>query len=335
MLDYPYTTPKQTVHLHLALDIRASINQKERRILQQYGKMNDGISRDILVPSTMTLHGLHYAIQQLLGWQNGHLHHFELPHKIFQQLVDNRFQRWGELCGVYFRFPTDDTEDLYWDDDYDGSQQFSTWLRRRYTGPYEYDGQSEGFLQCYKEVLDFYKRFPVIDVQPSFADTLKHPQRSVISKRISPQKATLDEVFRSIFFESSPTELLERLRLHDLLFLAPPPPDYALPDRQTLPLPVTKELWYYYDYGDDWKVRITLVENSPLAQENPQVYQQEKPICIQRDGVSLMDDVGGIHGYCDFLWDLHHSDSITRQELRKWASFMGWTGRLRSPVRML
>lgn len=32
MLGYPYTTSKQTVHLHLALDIQAPINQKERSI---------------------------------------------------------------------------------------------------------------------------------------------------------------------------------------------------------------------------------------------------------------------------------------------------------------
>ena len=107
-------------------------------------------------------------------------------------------------CGIYFRFPTDYLEDLYWDDNYDGPQQFSTWLRRRHTGPYEYDGQREGFLQCYKEASDFYKRFPVIDVQPSFVDTLKHLQKRAISKRFSPQKATLAEVFRSIFFESAP-----------------------------------------------------------------------------------------------------------------------------------
>lgn len=71
MLHYPHTIPKQTVHLHPALDLQASINQEERSILQQYGKMIDGISRDILVPSTMPLRGLHYAIQQLFGWQMG------------------------------------------------------------------------------------------------------------------------------------------------------------------------------------------------------------------------------------------------------------------------
>lgn len=149
--------------------------------------------------------------------------------------MDNRFQRWGKLCGVYFRFPTEDMDNLYCDDDYDGSMQFSTWLRRQYTGPYEYNIRCEGFSQCYKEVLDFYKYFPVINGHPP--------------KTHSPKNATHDEVFRSIFFESAPTELLERLRLHYLLFLTPPPPDYALPDRQT-PLPVTTELWYYFDYRD-------------------------------------------------------------------------------------
>lgn len=72
MLGYTHTIPKQTVHLHLALNTQASINQEERSILQQCRKMIDGIFRDIFVPSTMTLHGLHYAIQQVFGRQNRH-----------------------------------------------------------------------------------------------------------------------------------------------------------------------------------------------------------------------------------------------------------------------
>lgn len=219
--------------------------------------MIDGISRDILVPSTMTLHELHYAIQQLFGCQSGHLHHFQLPRKIFQQLVDNRFHRWGELCGVYFRFPTEDVEALYCNDDYDGSLQFSTWLRRSLE---------------YKTAI-VKTSCSAWGITGAFSERLH-------SKTHFPKAPTLDEVFRNIFFESVPTELLKQLRLQDLLFLSPPPQDDVLSDCQTLPLPVTTELWYYYDYGNNWKVHITLGKNSSLAQEHPQIFQQKKPICI-------------------------------------------------------
>ena len=43
---------------------------------------------------------------------------------------------WEELCGVYFRFPVEDDEESYWDDDYDGKKSFNSWLKQKYTGPY-------------------------------------------------------------------------------------------------------------------------------------------------------------------------------------------------------
>ena len=60
------------------------------------------------------------AIHRLraFGWQNGHLHHFSLPEDVFAALTDNQFSTWAELAGVYFRFPTENYEDIYWDDDY-------------------------------------------------------------------------------------------------------------------------------------------------------------------------------------------------------------------------
>ena len=102
--------------------------------IRKYGKAKNGIIREVLVPGRMSLHAAHYMIQKLFGWQNSHLHHFELPECIFKELTQNSVKTWAELCGVLFRFPEgDDFSDAYWDDDYDNSISVKTWLKRKYT----------------------------------------------------------------------------------------------------------------------------------------------------------------------------------------------------------
>lgn len=102
--------------------------------IRKYGKAKNGIIREVLVPGRMSLHAAHYMIQKLFGWQNSHLHHFELPECIFKGLTQNSVKTWAELCGVLFRFPEgDDFSDAYWDDDYDNSISVKTWLKRKYT----------------------------------------------------------------------------------------------------------------------------------------------------------------------------------------------------------
>ena len=61
------------MQLHLELDL-GYFDEENRAILRKYGRMQDGITRDFIVPGSMTLHGLHYAIMKAFGWQNSHLH---------------------------------------------------------------------------------------------------------------------------------------------------------------------------------------------------------------------------------------------------------------------
>lgn len=77
-------------------------------------------------------------------------------------------------------------------------------------------------------------------------------------------------------------------------------------------------LIYSYDYGDNWKVLITC-EDTYHSEENG-VWKNRKgetesaldgfledaisdyrPVCIRKDGIELVDDVGGIYGFCDML----------------------------------
>lgn len=53
------------------LKLRLSLNLeetdvKDRVVLNRYGKVKQGIIREILVPADITLHALHYVIQRAL-----------------------------------------------------------------------------------------------------------------------------------------------------------------------------------------------------------------------------------------------------------------------------
>ena len=58
-------------------------------------------------------------------------------------------------------------------------------------------------------------------------------------------------------------------------------------------LPLSDTLIYRYDYGDNWIVKITVVEEVK-GELKDQVLETERPICVAADGLPVMDDVGGI-----------------------------------------
>ena len=59
-------------------------------------------------------------------------------------------------------------------------------------------------------------------------------------------------------------------------------------------------------------------------------------ICLESDGLDVMDDVGGIIGFADFLQTIHESDNEDeRENLREWARGLGWTGRNSKPCNRL
>ena len=119
------------------------------------------------------------------------------------------------------------------------------------------------------------------------------------------------------------------------------------PDLQPEPDPVTDVLLYNYDFGDDWKIRITASENCPDLVESGRITQAEldranvkcrevyRPVLIARDGEMLVDDVGGLHGFADFLekinpelkgMDPEEKEDAKREkkEMLVWAKSLGW-----------
>lgn len=80
---------------------------------------------------------------------------------------------------------------------------------------------------------------------------------------------------------------------------------------------------YRYDYGDGWEVIITC-ENK-----------------YEKDGIELVDDVGGVGGFCRMLETIYEADLKDEEEREEhdsmldWALMMGWTGRNISPKQTL
>lgn len=395
--------------LHLELNTEGA----EMDVLKKYGKVKTGISRDVLVPSNITLHALHYVIQRAFGWQNSHLHHFELPKDIFDEMTDNRFEKWSDYCGIYFRFPSEDMEDLYWDDDYDGSTSIKTWFRKKYTGLYQYHGISEHLMEAKYAIDTFVNNNAQIEVTPSFdvwMSMTEQERQKPINKKLS--DVTCDEL--DMFFGNDGSrELLERLKVSDIFAegdVEPIPKNfvedkfvkYAEHFQEFIKLrqamtngdeydywrrmtqingithPITKTLLYQYDYGDGWEVRIDIEDvffgdsewDHPnkagyivLAATNEQAHDEQtplyrngeiiegelaehirtlivncRPICISADGLPVLDDVGGIGGYCNLLLALHEQDNSqfkNAEEAKEWSSGMGWNGRMNKPEKML
>ena len=71
------------------------------------------------------------------------------------------------------------------------------------------------------------------------------------------------------------------------------------------------------------------------------VMSKRRPVCIAADGLSLLDDVGGIHGYCAMLRSIYEyrlADMGSVEERFRttvWAKSMGWTGKMKALDKML
>lgn len=396
--------------LHLQLNTAGA----DFDVLKKYGKVKEDLSRDILVPSDITLHSLHYVIQRLFGWQNSHLHNFELPETVFEKLTENNFCKWADFCGTYFRFPDEEMEDIYWDDDYNGDVSVKTWFKRKYTAPYRYGGMSEHFMEARYNALKFINENKSIPVSPSFDEFMKMSDEEKRAPRIKEiEEVTCDEIDR-LFGGASTAELLERLKVSEILtdkkskiptkaFMQKRFDSYKKNMSEFVDLhndmvkdngyeywqkmnkwngtaqPLTNELLYQYDYGDGWEVRITLedVYYSDSCWDHPdkngfvgvavtdeQVYDDQtplykdgeiidgilaeliktmiannRPLCIAADGLPVLDDVGGVCGYCDMLLALHGKENSGAFEnadsAKEWSSSMGWFGRMNKPEKML
>ena len=115
------------------------------------------------------------------------------------------------------------------------------------------------------------------------------------------------------------------------------------PMKQPYVYSFTDELFYQYDFGDNWKIRITgsrnctdLVESGKISQEkldrsNIKARVTYRPVLLCRDGEMLIEDVGGPSGFADFLKAVNtmkrgerDENGMTKSELKDWAKSLGW-----------
>lgn len=326
------------VYLHLELKDEY-LTEDQERMLKKYGESSTGetICRDILIPSDMPLHNLHYAIQKLYGWQNSHLRCFRLPEEVYQKLTRGTVKGWVDLVGSLFQPPSESEEDIFWDDDYEKGS-INAWLKKKYTGPYFYGGELEHPEIAKRDVQQLMDNFKMLDVKEPFKDYIARTKKGEAKEpaktlRKAPLiELTLEEMNSSIIIEGGTEDLLERLEVSKVLAGK----DEVL-DEKTL-FPVARELIYKYDFGDNWTITITkendckdllesgFVSHEEIAYANEIVLNEHRPVCIHKDGVFLLDDVGGLSGFADFLGTVYESeDKNERDELRAWAKSLGWS----------
>jgi hypothetical protein len=335
------------VHLHLELKSEF-LTEDQKRMLKRYGESSTGetICRDILIPSDMPLHNLHYAIQKLYGWQNSHLRCFRLPEEVYQKLTGGTVKGWADLVGVLFQPPSESEEDIFWDDDYEKGN-FNAWLKKKYTGPYSYGGELEYPEFAKRDVEQLMDHFKLLDVRESFHDyidrTKKDGGREIKILRQAPLiELTLEEMNSSITIEAGTEDLLERLEVSKVLAS----PNEMLDEKRLFP--VTRELIYNYDFGDNWTITLTkeddcrdllasgLVSQEEIADANYIVLHEHRPVCIHKDGVFLLDDVGGLSGFADFLETVYEcKDRRERDGARTWAKSLGWSEKKIASTRIL
>ncbi|MBQ4149222.1 MAG: hypothetical protein II594_05770 [Clostridium sp.] len=341
---------------------------EETRVLKNYGNVQYGetITRDILIPGDMPLYAIHYMILAAFGFQNGHLHRFELPHRQFLNVTDNQAAKWAEFVGVLFRSPWMDNADLYWSEDYEKGS-FRNWRRKKYTGPYVSLCHGEGIIQCKEDIKEMKKK-------------VLRGKKNISMREL-----------QDLFMEAGINHLLERLEIGEVLALHGKDLEDNLAEGEEIPesfdafmdedlrydireilksgedsplnQPVigtpTDVLYYFYDFGDGWRIRITgsydvcdLVEAGRVTEHQieeamKKVYETWQPVCIAADGLPLVEDVGGLSGYTAFLRAIHPTEERsywaehpkeqrpdngpyeTKQESLAWAKGLGWKDKVR------
>lgn len=336
-----------TVRLQLELK-DDYLTDYQKRMLKRYGESSSGesITRDILIPSDMPLHNLHYAIQKLFGWQNSHLRNFHLPEEKYNELTSGTVRGWSDLVGSLFQPPSEAEHDIFWDEDYEKGS-INVWLKKKYTGPYIYGGTMEHPEVAKQDVNELLNHFSTIEVRESFRDYMERSKRDEnaeikVIKKAPLIELTLEEMNSSLVIEGGTESLLERLEVNKLI--ASDDEDIASEGS----FPVTKELIYNYDFGDDWTIRITkhkdcedllnqnIIGEGELKEAENIVLSKHKPVCLSKDGISVLDDVGGLSGFAEFLGVIYEGeDKKESADARAWAKSLGWSNRKTSHKMML
>ena len=179
----------------------------------------------------------------------------------------------------------------------------------------------------------------MVEVKESFHQLWKREKgnsnaKPCIIKRAPLIDLTLEEMNNSILIENGTVSLLERLEVTKVLGFTDE--DICTNDI----FPVTHKLIYNYDFGDNWIVNITkekdckelldkgCISKDELAEAEATVLSKHRPVCIHKEGIFVLDDVGGLSGFANFLKTIYESkDKEERSSYKEWARSLGWSNR--------
>ncbi|WP_048828031.1 plasmid pRiA4b ORF-3 family protein [Bacillus sp. B-jedd] len=82
-------------------------------------------------------------------------------------------------------------------------------------------------------------------------------------------------------------------------------------------LPASESLAYRYDFGDDW---LHIIEVEEVIDE----YDKPQPICVDGEGNTPPEDVGGEGGYAEFLRIVADRDDPEHEHLLEWGRMQGY-----------
>lgn len=435
-------------------------DENDARWLREKNRTKGGITRDLIVPAEMSLHELNYAILESFGFQNNHLHRFVLPKGLFSSVTGETIYGWQKWCGTLFRFPQDDFDEIYWDDDYKEDKSPKAWMKTKYTAGRKNYGTAETFIENRRraendwreeerragkngreklyqdheyfaeywrdmldvgDVHDLLERLTLRELLFCRGDEEWNSEawKNTMEKRVAEKEHIVRELSCSAAWgalldgmrllrqwrgertywdrllweqkcgvgteaHGNPTSQMEKAgeKIRDLEYRLEPLMNALNPEL----LPLTDTLFFNYDFGDDWLIRLTCTDvycrNDPavdfhmesigedmdpdtvcdlvkkgLGKEFPEdsVYldkdgkkirgalyravrraeMEKMPFCISAEGLPLVEDVGGIQGYFDFIRNIYRGDEEMASSLREWARGLGWKGIVGKPENIL
>lgn len=310
--------------LHIELD--GDLREVKDKAGIKYGV---SISRDILIPSSIPLHNLDYAINEAFGFTHSHLHEFTLFDDDLFWITQNSTERWKKMLGLVFKNPLRDENVDFWDDDYDGGSP-KKWMRSKYTGPWYRKAYEESYRYVQKEIKDeVFKEKTIEELKGSYGYDfypLSLSENIKVGEILSPDG---HQKYKDI----NEYDDLMKKSIKDAK---------AFPERSLHAIPrlypFVDKLYYTYDFGDNWNFVITphndikylkkRVKAENIKEAVKTVLTLTRPVVVAADGLPLIEDVGGIYGYIDFM----NGEGVyeDEEESLEWTRGNGWSGKIGS-----
>ena len=202
-------------------------------IEKDYG-VKTGWTRELIVPSGLSLHHFHYLIQRAFGFENKADHLYQFTPADFDSALnvagEGSLRDYCRLCGILFRFPFMNDEELYWDEDYNGKKSIRSWLKEKYQGGWDTNagtgyGYADNQYRIWKWLGD---KVPDIHVLAEALETYSDEEMCAKLKELgAPEEYSIGEELDEAEVPESGqfpfNNVLENIHLEEILSLNPEP----------------------------------------------------------------------------------------------------------------